>query len=209
MRRWLLARLGALAWLKDIEIFAGRAVAAEDRRDRWRTRAEESAAEVIALKSELTASQEKAQKFAAQVSAFRVEMEALRREHDAALHMIRAQDAIIGQLTEIDNSKLCSKIRCYSKDLAERFARMVERERGLPAMSMTTYTCDRCPIQPVTGERWHHVTMADEKLRGMAKYRVKRGWVGHGRTSAMSEEQAAELSTRLFGGDLSDTEERQ
>jgi hypothetical protein len=158
MRRWVLGKLGALAWLDDLTEFGRRVLEAEDRRDRWRARAEEAEARVA-----LT-------------------------EQDTA--------AAIRLLVEPPPTLKCIKIRCYSQDIADKLARSVERQSRWEPNAMHAYKCDRCPLQPVTGERWWHIAMTDPSMRGNGKFEH---WNRPLHQHPIQSEQGDALRARLFG----------
>lgn len=156
IRRWLLQRLGVLTWLDELTQLAGRAIAAEDRRDRWRARAED--AERLTL----------------------------------------AYAEVFDQIVDptIVNG-VCPKVRCYSRELADKQARLVERQLGLEPQSMEPYSCRRCGIQPITNEPWWHITNVAILNRGGRNPRKRK--------TARTQQQLGDDATRealhrkLFG----------
>jgi hypothetical protein len=187
MRRWVLRRLGALDWLDEIECMTRRALTAEKRRDNWQARVEGAESKVVAAEERADA---------AEKSAVAADL-----ERAVALRLAQAHIEVLELILEPDFGEICQKIRCHSEDIATRLASQVARQTGLAPQSMDAYTCNRCPPQPVTGERWWHCRMADYEARGMRKYgkRGRRTWVKRSSARPMTSEEGARLNERLFG----------
>lgn len=192
VRHWILRRLGALEWLEEIEIATRRTEAIGKRRDDWQARAEASALEAEtatalakyaekqaretgeqAWRQTLASSQEAKRRADEAVEAADKRIAEAMSERDAAFRLATAHIEVVALMLEPDFGEVCKKVRCYSQKIADKMCREVERKTGLKPHQMFSYTCDRCPPQPVTTERWWHISMVDPKLRGRRKYDEK------------------------------------
>lgn len=101
----------------------------------------------------------------------------LREDNDWLRHVEAHTRALFDQLVEPGQVDGCTKVRLRDETEAEAFARHVERETGDPEGTLIGYRCRYCPRQPVTLDKFWHVTHRNPALRGKRakdKYRTNR-----------------------------------
>lgn len=94
-----------------------------------------------------------------------LDRDAARADRDAALARAAGADEAIAKAFQPERSPACTKQQLPDRDTAKWWASKVADDLGETADAFTTYRCEWCPRNPLTGNRWWHIGHVDPVMR--------------------------------------------